>query len=89
METNLISLISSKQVNELISDGWEFTLHYGDHSTYCDIKEPSWECDFTRKGDDGLWDNHECGYGHSPESAIEKAYQNIKNGVRLIRNKTK
>lgn len=79
----LLGVVASKQVNELINQGWEFTLHYGYHKTYCDIKEPSWEADFTRKKDDGLWDNHECGYGNSPDCAIRKAYNNIKNGVRL------
>lgn len=79
----LLGVVASNQVNELINNGWEFTLHYGDHKTYCKIQEPSWEADFTRKKDNGLWDNHECGYDNSPDGAIRKAYNNIKNGVRL------
>ena len=79
----LLGVVASNQVNELIKQGWEFTLHHGDHKTYCDIQEPCWEADFTRKKDDGLWDNHECGYGNSPDLAIENAFNNIKNGVRL------
>lgn len=81
----LLSAVASNQVNELIKQGWEFALHYGNHETYCDIREPSWEADFTRKKENGLWDNHECGYDHSPDGAIKMAYNNIKNGVRLKR----
>jgi len=79
----LLGVVASNQVNELIKQGWEFTLHYGDHKTYCDIQEPSWEADFTKRKNNGLWDNHECGYGNSPDDAIRKAHNNIKNGVRL------
>ena len=79
----LLGVVASNQVNELIKNGWEFSLHYGDHKTYCDIQEPSWEADFTRKMDNGLWNNHESGYDNSPDGAIRKAYNNIKNGVKL------
>jgi hypothetical protein len=79
----LLGVVASNQVNELIEKGWQFSLNYGDHKTYCDIQEPCWEADFTRRKENGLWDNHECGYSHSPDSAIRMAYNNIKNGVRL------
>jgi len=79
----LLGVVASNQVNELLEQDWEFTLHFGDHETYCDIKKPSWEADFTRKKENGLWDNHECGYDNTPDGAIRKAYNNIKNGVRL------
>lgn len=80
----LCGVIASNQVNELIKHGWSFTLHYGDNTTWCDtIEQPCWEADFTRKKVNGLWDNHESGYGNTPDIAIDKAYNNIKNGVRL------
>lgn len=79
----LLGVVASNQVNELIKQGWEFTLHYGEHETYCDIKEPSWEANFTRRKENGFWDNHKCGYDYTPDGAIRMAYNNIKNGVRL------
>jgi hypothetical protein len=83
----LLGVVASNQVNELIKQGWEFTLHFGDNRTWCDIiEQPCWEADFTRKKDNGLWDNHESGYGNSPDLAIEKAYNNIINGVRLMKS---
>lgn len=82
----LLGVVASNKVNELIKDGWEFMLHYGDHASYCDIQEPCWEADFTRRKDNGLWDNHKCGYDNSPDLAVEKAYNNVKNGVRLRRD---
>jgi len=78
----LYCITISNHMNELISEGWEFSLHYGDHKTDCDIKQPCWQADFTRMKDDGLWDNHECGYGSQPGLAVEIAYRNIKNGVK-------
>jgi hypothetical protein len=81
----LFGVVASNKVKELISDGWEFTLHYGEHDTYCEIKELSWEADFTRKKVDGGWDNHKCGYALLPDDAIKMAYDNIKNGVRLTK----
>jgi hypothetical protein len=87
IDTLLVSIEEKNAVldraMELIEQGWEFFLHYGDHSTYSDIQEPCWEADFTRKLKNGKWDNHEDGYGLTPDIAIEKAYNNIKNGVRL------
>ena len=78
-----IGVLASKKVQELLDDGWEFTLHYGDHSTYCNIKVPSWEADFTRRLRSGLWDNHKDGYALTVDGAIDDAYYNIKNGIRL------
>jgi hypothetical protein len=80
---NLINAISTNQINELLKDGWEFMLHYGDHKTFCDIQEACWEADFTRLINNGLWDNHESGYDVDPNIAINIAYKNIKNGIRL------
>jgi hypothetical protein len=81
---SLLSVAAYNQVTELIKQGWEFTLHYGDNSAWCkDMQQPCWEANFTRKKDNGLWDNHESGYCSSPDSAIEIAYNNIKKGVRL------
>ncbi len=74
---------SQNQINELIGLGWEFMLHYGKHDTYCKIKTNSWEADFTKRKDDGLWDNHESGYSLMVDEAINIAYNNIKNEVRL------
>ena len=40
------------------------------------------------KGDkieNGLWDNHECGYALSPNDAVNMAYNNIKTGKKLNR----
>ena len=46
----LLGVVASNQVNELIKQGWEFTLHFGDNRTWCDIiEQPCWEADFTRK----------------------------------------
>jgi hypothetical protein len=81
----MITTETTEKINELITQGWEFMLHYGDHSTYCDIKEPSWEADFTIKGKNNLWDNHESGYSLCPNEAIITAYNNIKGGVRLTK----
>lgn len=82
-ENNLISKETYLKTIELIKEGWEFTLHFGDHSTWCSLKVNSWEADFTRKMKNGLWDNHKCGYSLSADEAVNKAYSNIKNGVRL------
>lgn len=82
---SLLNTSASNQIRELIEDGWEFMLVYGDNSTRCDIKELCWEADFTRQKDDGYWDNHESGYDLCPNEAINKAYNNIKNGVKLKR----
>ena len=79
----LLGEVAVMKINELIGNGWEFTLHYGDHMTYCEIEEPSWEADFTKKKVNGKWDNHKCGYGTLPDDAVNKAYDNIKNGLRL------
>jgi len=73
------------QVNLLIDNGWEFSLHYGDHEDSSNIKGFSWEAYFTKRKSNRLWDNHEPGYDISPDGAIDKAYNNIKNGIRLIK----
>lgn len=78
----LISQESTDKINELIKDGWEFTLHYGDHTMF-GVEHIGWESDFTRRKEDGLWDNHECGYGSTPDESINNTYNNIKNGKRL------
>lgn len=79
----LLGVVASNKVKELIDKGWEFTLHYGIHDTYCEIKELSWEADFTRRKGGGRWDNHKCGYSLLPDDAVKNAYNNIKNGERL------
>jgi hypothetical protein len=78
----LISPESTDQIKELINQGWEFSLHYGDHTMFSS-KRIDWESDFTRQMEDGLWDNHESGYGSTPDESINNAYNNIKNGKRL------
>ena len=80
---NLLGEVATNQIKEMIKDGWEFYLHFGDHSEYSTIDQPSWEADFTRKLDNGKWDNHQCGYADSPDSAINDAYLIVKNGFRL------
>lgn len=86
--TNLTSLKRSlDQIEELISDGWEFFLNFGDH-TYNDVvkydfKNSQWLADFTRKMENGLWDNHEVGLGDTIDEAINIAYHNIKNAKKL------
>ena len=82
----LISQESTDKINELIKDGWEFTLHYGDHTMF-GVQHIGWEGDFTRSLESGLWDNHECGYGSTPDEAINNTYNNIKNGKRLKHRK--
>jgi hypothetical protein len=81
----LLNERSVQQINELIKDNWEFSLHFGDHQFDCDLKLPSWEADFTKRLETGKWDNHKCGYSYVPDEAINSAYMNIKNGVRLCR----
>jgi len=82
----LINPESTAKINELIKDGWEFTLHYGDHTSFGQ-QHIGWESDFTRRLESGLWDNHECGYGSTPDESINNTYNNIKTGKRLNRNK--
>ena len=79
----LLKKETTTKIKELTKDGWEFTLHFGDHSTECPVNENTWEADFTRKMKNGLYDNHKCGYSLSADEAVNKAYSNIKNGVRL------
>jgi hypothetical protein len=79
----LLDAEATKQVMELIKEGWEFSLHFGDHSSYCDLDLPCWEADFTIKLANGKWDNHECGYSYTPGEAINQSYMNIKNGNRF------
>ena len=77
---------SNAIIKELISQGWDFMLHYGHHELESKIiKGLSWEADFTRKMENGLWDNHECGYALSPNDAVNMAYNNIKTGKKLNR----
>lgn len=80
-----ISENSTYLINELINEGWEFMLHYGDHETYCDRPNSYWEANFTRQKNDGKWDNHRCGYGENADIAIKEAYDNIRNGLRLTK----
>lgn len=82
-KSNFLDAEATKQMMGLIKEGWEFSLHYGDHSYDCDLNLPSWEADFTRKKEGGKWDNHECGYSYIPSEAINKAYMNIQNGNRV------
>ena len=84
MERNKMTLINEKStdmINELIKDGWHFTL------TWCDIlskeNEMKWEADFTKRMTNGLWDNHKDGESLDVNKAIEIAYNNIKTGKRL------
>jgi hypothetical protein len=74
---------SNKLINELLGEGWEMMMHYGIHSSFCHIKEPCWEVDFTRKLDNGLWDNHEDGYSLDVNEAVQIAYDNIRGGKKL------
>lgn len=76
---------TSNKIESLISDGWEFYLHYGNHETYCDKNMPqiNWEADFTRKLKNGKWDNHKCGYGIEPTEAINIAIYNVLNGIKI------
>jgi len=83
MKNLLLGETAVNQINELIEQGWEFFLHYGDHKTYCNIETNSWEADFTRRLDNGLWDNHKSGYGESADIAVNIAYKHIKKGNRL------
>lgn len=79
----LLNMVNTTKINELIKEGWEFSLHFGNHSKWCDISGNSWEADFTKKMENGLWDNHESGYGVTPDNAVNLAYDNIKEGNRL------
>jgi hypothetical protein len=80
---SLISLESELKIKELIGQGWEFMLHFGNHSIFKNDEIDTWETDFTIKLENGLWDNHESGYGKTPDESISNAYNNIKNGKRL------
>ena len=80
---NLINKETSLKIKELTDKDWEFTLHFGDNTTWGSLDGISWEADFTRKKKNGLWDNHESGHSLDPNEAINKAYSNIKNGIRL------
>ena len=87
MKTFLLFSEDIQKVEELISDGWEFYLNYGDHTFECGFETINWEADFTRKLETGGYDNHESGYGDTAGLAINQAYQNIKQEKRLkIRN---
>jgi len=84
---NTISQKSLDQINELINDGWEFSLHFGDHkyndTIKYDFNNSQWLADFTRKLKNGLWDNHEVGLSDTIDGAIDIAYHNIKISKRL------
>ena len=79
-----ISKESQNKVEELINDGWDFFIHFGDNYDMdeCDIKEKCFEVDFTRQLEDGGYDNHVDGYDINPNIAIAIAYNNIKSGNR-------
>ena len=71
-------------VEEFIKDGWEFDLLWTDWKKEGNFR---WEADFTRRLDNGLWDNHEEGISKDdPNIAIKNAYNNIKTGKRLKKN---
>lgn len=76
---------SMSKILELISEGWEMLIHWGDHTSWTDVPSPSWEVDFTRRKENGLYDNHESGYSNNINEAISVAYNNIRNGIRLNR----
>ena len=98
MENNLMDSEASNNIKELIDLGWELRLHFGNHESYCDIKESNWEASFTKflpKGLEtsftkflpkGLWDNHKDEYSLDMSDSIKKAYLNVKNGVRVGEN---
>ena len=86
--TNLTSLKRSlDQIEELIGDGCEFSLHFGVHknndTVKYDFNNSQWLADFTRKMENCLWDNHESGLSDTIDGAINIAYHNIKNGKKL------
>lgn len=82
-QDTLIGKRATHAVLALMNEGWEFMLHYGDHTGYSNIGGNSWEANFTRKLEHGGWDNHECGYALTPNAAVMAAYKNIKEGRRL------
>jgi len=77
----MITEEAANKINELIQKGWEFSLHHGED--ICGkVKGITWEADFTKKKENGLWDNHESGYHKdNPSIAIIEAYDNIILGV--------
>jgi len=72
---NLLNDLATAQINEMVEAGWSFMLNVEN--------KKEWEADFTKKLPSGLWDNHETGNDESPNVAVHKAYQNIKEGRRL------
>jgi hypothetical protein len=73
-----LSTESKMLIDELISSGWHFMLNIGSEA------DPGiWEADFTRKLENGFWDNHKVGFSTNVNEAIKQAYNNIKNGIRL------
>ena len=80
-------MINSKQrknIEELISNGWQFWISYAPMDLNPNNKF-GWEADFTRYiPSTGLYDNHETGIHETdPNKAIEIAYNNIINGNKL------
>jgi len=78
-----IDALAWKLVAELIAEGWDFDLCFDRFSVYRLSKKIEWECDFTRRKKNGLYDNHEPGIADTASKAIEIAYKNIRAGKRL------
>jgi len=75
----MLSEQSEEWINELILEGWNFYLSYEKS-----IKgETSWWADFTRRNG-SMWENYEMGEAQNPDSAIQEAYWNIRNGVKMF-----
>lgn len=78
-----LSLESMSKISKLISEGWEVSIHWGEHTSWTNVPSPNWEVDFTRQRPDGRWDNHMSGYSVDVNEAVTIAYTNIRNGVKL------
>lgn len=81
----IISEEARQRVEEMIDEGWHFSLEWGDLLTSKGGKK-RWEADFTRRLHDGEgnWDNHEYGYSwDDPSAAIVQSYNNVRAGRKL------
>lgn len=77
----MINPENESRIKELIEQGWQFYLGYDDTNLDNIVQ---WEAAFTRKKKAGGYDNHKSGlHLTNPDIAIEIAYLNVKNGIRL------
>lgn len=79
---------ASAKVDELIQQGWELTITWG-NSLNPEILTQRWEACFTRRLPSGLFDNHEEAVGLDLSAVLIEACNYVRDGIKYSKKSHK